>query len=438
MPLIIHDGELADICRMLAELGLAFVEAPALVPDVSAYYSAPLVIAGPQFLLDQVEDNEDKHPTRVVILTSEARTLRSILARSGVAWVVRRPVHPTALRLFILHCLYRGYDKRQNERVSIGCDVTVRRRWSRRAVLLAEISQRDCRFVTQHAFKIDQKLTLQLPRKVTHQRPLSLTGRVVRVGSAECREGRDVCLMFEHLGSRGARVLADVIEMHAAGPAIFAGALPPTECGETPAPTSSAPALDDHRALDSTHAQASSDEDVSPENRRATPRHSFGRRVIALGDEAARVLLGRDISLYGMRVDASPSISLGDELQIALHAPGLKTPLVVRAEVQRDDGERGQLLHFVDVSPEAVECLAQILQPLPELSESPGTSETLGALETLDGDGEEPLQLIVSEILEHRGERPASRYSSGKRPPERIRVSPPETERPPPDGERSG
>jgi len=421
-PLIIHDGELADICRLLADFELAFVEAPARVVDLPAYYSAPLVIAGPQYLLDRVEDDAGKHPTRIVVLSSEARTLRSILRRSGVAWVVRRPVHPAALRLFILHCLYRGSDKRQNERVSIGSLVQLRRGWSRRTVLLAEISQRDCRLVTPHSCKINQQVTLQLPRRVTKQGRLQLPGRVVRIGTAKERGGRDVCLIFDHLDSHTAEQLADVIELHSAGPAIFGGALPANHHSETQ--PSDPETVDRDSAMDGSEAHASGEQEISAGNRRATPRHAFERRVIALGEQAARVLLGRDISLYGMRVDSSSTLAVGDELQIALHAPGQKTPLVMRAAVQRDDGERGLLLHFLDVSPEAVTCLEQILQPLPELSE---TSETSEAPET-DAENEDGApDFIVSEILEHCGQR-SERDACEEPTPEQIEAELRETD----------
>ena len=107
MPLIVHDGELADVCQLLSELGLGFTETPARVGDVSAYYSAPLVIASPQFLLERFDDPETSHPTRIVVMTSESRTLSTALARSGVTLRVCRPIHPTALRLFILQTTAR-------------------------------------------------------------------------------------------------------------------------------------------------------------------------------------------------------------------------------------------------------------------------------------------------------------------------------------------
>ena len=67
--------------------------------------------------------------------------------------------------------------------------------------------------------------------------------------------------------------------------------------------------------------------------RREEPRYSIDRRIIALGVEAARVLIGRDISLTGMRVESHELVDVGDELRLALHVRARSEPLVVQARV---------------------------------------------------------------------------------------------------------
>jgi hypothetical protein len=394
VPLIVHDGELADVCQLLAELGLAFVEAPARMADVSAYYAASLVIASPPFLLERLDDTEGKHPARIVIMASEGRTVRALLTKSGVERVVRRPVHPTALRLFLLHSLYRGRDKRDNQRVSVGSEVQLRRGWRRRKLLLAEISQRDCRLVTtdffKHPFKPNQKVFLRLPKEVTGERVLVLPSRVVRIGAVNKTDGmRDICLIFEHLDARDAGLLSKIIEVHATSPAIFDGDLSAAEPREARVVGSRPVQPEGEEATAGAGASSGTEEDAPAGNRRATPRHAFDRRVVALGEEAARVLLGRDISRRGMRVDPSPTLGVGDRLQIAIHTPERKTPLVLQAEVARDDGERGLLLQFVELAADADSYLNQLIQPLPELAEPSRADDA------------EP-QMVVSEILEHR------------------------------------
>jgi len=100
------------------------------------------------------------------------------------------------------------------------------------------------------------------------------------------------------------------------------------------------------------------------------------------------VLLGRDISLGGMRVDPNPAVAVGDELRIALHVRARRKPLVVCARVSRDDGEDGLVLRFGELSPAAEGYLRRMVGFLPIL-----------AVRT---EGEEGAGVIVSEILERR------------------------------------
>jgi hypothetical protein len=116
--------------------------------------------------------------------------------------------------------------------------------------------------------------------------------------------------------------------------------------------------------------------------------------VIALGAEAARVLIGRDISLGGRRFDTHPDVSVGDELQIALHVRARERPLVVRARVERDDGEQGLVLQFCDLSQSSRGYLRRMVNFLPILA--------------IREEGNEGSGVIISEILEHRAAQAAS------------------------------
>jgi hypothetical protein len=101
---------------------------------------------------------------------------------------------------------------------------------------------------------------------------------------------------------------------------------------------------------------------------------------------ATRVLMGRDISVGGMRVDPNPALSLDDELQIAIHVRAREEPLVVTARVTRDDHKRGLVLRFRDLSDGDRRHLQQMIGWLPILA--------------MREDREEDLAMVVSEILE--------------------------------------
>ena len=72
--------------------------------------------------------------------------------------------------------------------------------------------------------------------------------------------------------------------------------------------------------------------------------------MVALGREAARVLVGRDLSHGGMRIAATDAVDVGDTLRVALHCGTELEPLVVLASALRDDGDAGVVLSFKELS----------------------------------------------------------------------------------------
>jgi hypothetical protein len=85
-----------------------------------------------------------------------------------------------------------------------------------------------------------------------------------------------------------------------------------------------------------------------------------------VGDAAPRVLIGRDLSLGGMRVEAGSALEPGQRLKLALHVRAGEIPLVVEAEVVRADAS-GAGLRFASLG-DAGRCyLAKMLDALPAL-----------------------------------------------------------------------
>jgi hypothetical protein len=217
-------------------------------------------------------------------------------------------------------------------------------------------------------------LTIALPPEVTDdKRPLSLRGHVMRVTRTD--EGEDViAVLFEMLGEAARRRLESIVSAHSHGPAILDKTVSDA--------TESAPDVPE------------ADEPVPPardepaSERRTQERHSITRRIIALGDEAARVLIGRDLSIGGMRIDPTPGFAMGDRLKVAVHVRADGQPLVVSAEIVRDDGPNGMALRFVDLSPAARTCLDEMVGALPSILESDSSNEGSG--------------VVVSEVVERR------------------------------------
>jgi hypothetical protein len=111
----------------------------------------------------------------------------------------------------------------------------------------------------------------------------------------------------------------------------------------------------------------------------------FKNRVLGLSEEAATVLVGRDLSIGGMRVEGSAELEVGARLRLAVFGAPREEPILVRAEVARaEDGTSA--LRFVDVGADAAARLEKLVAHLP-------------SLESLDQDETEGLGAVVTRIV---------------------------------------
>ncbi len=383
--LLVHDGELADVCELMGQLGLEFTERRGSPRPEDEVRSWDLVVSTPRRLLELEVGATGSKPIRIAILDKDSKTLRSMLQRAGIDLIVRRPVHPAALRLLILHSLYRGPEKRRAPRVSVGAPVRYRAGLRRRSGIMADLSLSGCALLSTHPLECGQSLRLSIPAGLAGGRGFRLTGTVVRSGDSGLPGVASSAIAFRELRPKALDQLRSTVAAYTSGPAVLpeGEAVAPISSMVVPTPGHEAEAPEATR----THLEGQALETRARERRR-TPRHQYDQHVIALGVEAARVLIGCDISLGGMRVDPHPDVSLGDELQIALHLRAREKPVVVRARVTRDDGEQGLVLQFCDLSQSSRAYLRRMVHFLPILA--------------VREEGEEGAGIVVSEILEHR------------------------------------
>jgi len=265
-------------------------------------------------------------------------------------------VHPAALRALLLHALYRGPERRATARVSIGAPIRFRARLRQRPALLADLSLGGCRLLTTQSVAQSQRMKLYFPSELAQGKAFSIKARVLRVMPAEAAPDGTLAITadFQGLSSSSLAKLRAILAAHASGPARLA----------PDAATHAAAAAPD--ATPETCAALSAPKPGSARReRRSGARHAIERRVIALGDEATRVLMGRDISVGGMRVDVNPLLKIGESFRLAIHVNGLEVPLIVTAEVQRNDGDAGVALRFVEISSDAQRYLSETVQALP-------------------------------------------------------------------------
>ncbi len=148
--------------------------------------------------------------------------------------------------------------------------------------------------------------------------------------------------------------------------------------------------------------------DADPDDRRRDPRIAYDRRVVALDQEAARVLVGRDLSHGGMRIASTDVVDVGDTLRVALHCGTDLEPLIVLATALRDDGDAGVVLEFQALSDGQRDHLEKIIAssspvqigPNEDLNEKTGSVVMGEMLETISKAGPPPSAIDSDDEIE--------------------------------------
>lgn len=433
--LLLDDGELDDVQEMLENMRIPFgrVRGSSIAPGMPG--PTDLLIATPR-RIDAVRNVRDDHPegsapVRIVITEEDSNALRAQLRKVGFDYIVRRPVHPEALRLVILHALYTGEERRTEPRVPMGFEITFKSGLIPRKGTLADLSCRGCRLLTRTPLEAGRHLRIRIPEAVGAAEPLVLRGRVIRSYFDEClgTEGLyNVALLFEKVSNEARKEIEWIIEDRSKGPPRLNEGeergdgdgneidergireiparnlqsdprfepddfhLPELELSnrstrrdaeEKPlqsAETEEQPvtALAEPRAPETTPARL--------HDRRQVRRAAFAAKVPAFGSRALRVLVGRDISVHGMRVEASLDLAVGDRMHLAIYGDPGEEPFLVWATVARDDGEKGMAITFDDLHPLVATQLEKLVAALP-------------AVESLHDDEAEAMGTVIGEIL---------------------------------------
>jgi hypothetical protein len=380
--LLLDDGELDDVRALLEEIGEPFVHLRGA--EISSSVAAPtrlLITTSRRAVLARewpTPRGDALRPQKIVVVEEDSNTLRSMLRRIGFDVLVRRPVHPYALRLVLVRALYHGRERRREARLPFGYEILVRSNLRRRSATLADISPGGCRLLSRHVFSVGSRVTLQLPPSAAGGRALALRAKVTRT-RAEGDGFHAIALSFVGLNAPLRERISRLLEERVEGPsklprghaatARTRPARPPQAAMPAPAPPAPARARDAERR---THKRA-----------------AFREQVLTLGERASLILMGRDISMGGMRVVPAPGLDEGVTLRLAIYGGIEEQPFLVRARVLRDDGADGVGIAFEDVAPDVAARLEALVTGLP-------------AVESLDGEVE-AMGSVVSEILEIDG-----------------------------------
>lgn len=304
-----------------------------------------------------------ERPASLVVTSEDSPAVRGLLREAGFDILVRRPVHPTLLRLLVERSLYRGPERRRAARIPLGDAVTYSTGTQRRNAVVTDLSERGARLVSRYGARRGMHLRLELAGAAADGGVLVLEGRVLRSRSAGEGARADeiaIALEFEPLAPDVREALQGFLRLRAAA-AEAGGAAAPHAPRR---PGASAPRSDRR-----------------PHERRRHERVSFERGTVALGDGDGPVLLGRDLSRGGVRLEAHPSLVVGACVRLAIFGRSDARPVEVDAVVVRNDGDEGVALRF-DSAPRAVadalDALVAALPPVEALGG--GEVEALGSV----------------------------------------------------------
>jgi len=405
--LLVDDGELDQVAEVLESEGLDY--------ERMRGGSIPAEIAPPHELLivtprrvDRVRrgspaDASPGRPLRIIAVQEDSPPMRRRLRQAGLHLLVRLPADAEIWRLLIARALYQGSERREDPRVAVGSRVAIDANAAARpsevelSTILVDLSNRGCRLQTRESFSVGDPVAFTLPSDQdagSHAEPLTLRGSVRRIASEAGAKESMLAVVFDtDMSDENRTRLTALINRWASGPGslgeapeTISPAIPPCQLPSLPELT-----LDDETdppvpARSEIHVHLAEVAEDPAAGRRSQPRGRFESTIVAEGQDGPVVLIGRDLSAGGMRIERIGLLRLGDRFRMALHGPTLGEPFVVHAEITRDDGDDGFALVFDEVDPVTAIELEKLVACLPDV-------------ESLDAGEIGGLGAILSEIL---------------------------------------
>jgi len=362
---ILDEGELDDVRLMLAELGVPYADiAPAGGEPERA---VPLLISTPARARAHAAGENGcripPHYLHIVIWVGDERDAGEGLDDIPCDFVVQRPIEPAVLRLLTQRAGYGGPERRRMLRVAIGAPIGLWVGEQRSEALLAQLSVGGCGLISDDPPEEGSAVAIEFPRDLTAPRELRLSGRILSVRPVIQPENTryDISVAFEALD------LGDRVTLRA----VMAGQpidfRPKAWLMTDPGPPAAAPRAPRRRRS------------VIPASgeRRAETRRLFNRQILGGNEGIARILIGRDLSTQGLRVEREATFALGDELKLALYGGVGSNPVMLKAVVERDDGELGWYLRFEALTPAAARDIEKLLDSLVPVDPPEGAGRVL-------------------------------------------------------------
>jgi hypothetical protein len=336
---LLDDGELDDLRAALRGLGVPHCDAR----RATIGEAVPILLSTPTFARALAEGLAEAppHHLHAVIGSGDQAT------GAPCDLELVRPIASPVLRLLTRRPeLAANRERRLSTRVALGSPVWVRIGDDRREVTVSRISIGGCGLVSPALLRTGARVEIELPPELSAPRRLVLTGEVLGSRELATGDGRtfDVSVAFRALDLVDRVTLRALMARHAID------FRPLTEGSSSRGDRGLR-----ERALPPTR------------DRRRTLRRRFQQRVMGVQSGIAHVLLARDLSRSGMRVEENEDLKLGTSLKIAVFGAFDTAPLLAPATVERDDDVDGWFLRFTALDAEVEDHLDALIDSLAPL-----------------------------------------------------------------------
>ncbi|MEE8509170.1 MAG: PilZ domain-containing protein, partial [Myxococcota bacterium] len=350
--LVIDDGEVDDVVAILQDLGVDLqLKTPSEVGNLSAWVppNRLLVLAAERALALRLPlSRMPRDAVSIAITDSTSKTVGTAIQRLGYRYIVRRPVHPLALRMLLSQGLCPDAGNRSAPRAAYGGEVSWRVGWRRRRGAIIDVSSDGCLLFATKRAEVGCRLKIRFPAQIERGRAFTVEGRVMRCMPV-AQEQVVLGVQFESNSVQVAKRIQDLLAALTSGP--------PRQSQGSSEP------------IESLERRREGEPQVQRERRQGR-RAAVRKEIVALDPETQAVkytLIGRDLSVEGIRVEAHPSLVLNEPVYLALYDSSDSEPLTLYAVVARIDGSRGCWLRFPDLGPAARERVVQAIADLPSV-----------------------------------------------------------------------
>ena len=224
--LLLDDGELSNVARILQALGLEHVRIRGQQVRDPLTPPSELLITTPRCagLVRRGAPREapSGRPVRIIGVEEDSSSMRRMLKRMGYHLLVGLPGTDEIWRPLIHRATYRGQERRDGKRVVVGCGIRVAHiddPGNSLPATLMDTSARSCQLLVSTQMPTRARLELTFPESATHGRTLTLLARVQRVCADLGGGFRTLVLDFDEDMESGCRAeLMGLIQLWSAGP----------------------------------------------------------------------------------------------------------------------------------------------------------------------------------------------------------------------------